>query len=509
MDNLKCLKHLDVSILRGTLGNAINSGNIDIIKQLLSINKLDFEKDFVEVAKTTNNEQVLKYLDNYKKDIFDKVSDIILNKYQSFDFKSSDEERDLLLYDYESIFNNAELICVTYPALNCVSESYGQTKNQKNFNSYWYNIINGIFEGIEWSNMIIAGNFILSGMFGVPINDSTMDIYVYGNNKTIIKKYTEIIKHLEKFNPTFVVKQEIVTIVIPTINYNIRIIPSVKSPCEIINNFTFNYEKFYYDGKNVHTTIGGLIFFKYKLIKLNNIANRDNVDDKLSIMVNYGFHVQYNSQLKEISTIVTDYYIDNNKNVRGSKVWTTTKQMMNLVEREKHADIIKMMFKTDALVIDLEQTINKIGELEEPKNINQKLRVRLDEIQFIEDLKNIRTELVRDDYSILIEPYVNNNKVELCLKFNSRYHNYGSMNGNNTINIKYPNSVFDNLEEYIKMVIEKHNCAHSKIDVYRWSNYISVISKLANIQNKDLFIIIKLRKKIHNGDIFVEFSLEE
>jgi hypothetical protein len=167
------------------------------------------------------------------------------------------------------------------------------------------------------------------------------------------------------------------------------------------------------------------------------------------------------------------------------------------------------MFKTDALVIDLEQTINKIGELEEPKNINQKLRVCLDEIQSIEDLKNIRTELVRDDYSILFEPYVNNNKVELCLKFNSRYHNYGSMNGNNTINIKYPNSVFDNLEEYIKMVIEKHNCAHSKIDVYRWSNYISVISKLANIQNKDLFIIIKLRKKIHNGDIFVEFSLEE
>ena len=365
--DLKFLSNLNESQLRPVVVSAIKTNNVAVLKEVLSFNKLDFEKDFKLIATNLNNKTVLDFLGVHQQKIKDNFKDILLNKYQTLNPDSYEAKQDLIFYDYfEETRAKIDPQCIFYP--NKMRFSKG-TYDIDGLRSRFNTITNNIFKNSNWDNMVIAGGFInrLVCLYSSDqVAKSDIDLFIYGNTDEIIKnKCNELFTYLQQFNPIYMMKKSLVHIIIPKLNHIIQIIPKIaKDPIEIINNFDFNYVKMYYDGKNVHATIGALIACKYNLATLDKIT-KSNVDDRVYKTLQKGYVIQYNPKLKSCSTIVTDHNIDTelfeskNMDVDHEKFMIVQKMLCSL-ELSKHKDFVKLIFDKDS-VVDMKYALNNIN----------------------------------------------------------------------------------------------------------------------------------------------------
>ena len=321
---LKMIETIDVKYLQPIAANAIKTANIALIKELLASGKLDFERDFMTVAKEDNNESVMKVLNEHvaeinrvklekEKMVYEQFKDILLNKYQTLDPYSDVAQQDLKLHNFLSVLEQKKPNCMTFNEYSNGPIIVSNATFKTNFDK----VTAHIFDDFNWSNVIVAGESVRQLLesdwnrgAGTIVN-TTLDLILFGPTREIINnKWKNLMRHLYQFEPISVFSKSIRMIIIPKLKCMLNIMSRMaKEPGEIINDYAFNYNKLYYDGKDVHTTIGGLIARKYGLATFDKFA-RNNVDVELKEIIEKGFVVMYNSQLKYVSTMVRDYSID-------------------------------------------------------------------------------------------------------------------------------------------------------------------------------------------------------
>ncbi len=351
--NLEFLSNLSEKQLKPIVESAIKTSGLEVVKKVLSLNKLNFKTDFVDVATKLNNKAVLDLLNEHEALIYNKFKDILLNKYQSLKPESFEAKQDLLLHDYHcDIRYKQSPDCIVYPNNN----SLKSVVDRNTFKNYFNDYTNDIFQNMVWDNIVIAGGFVNNIVTCHNNNKSDINVFVYGMTDEIIKnKCDELFTYLKQYNPIFMMKNSLVHIIIPKMKYIIQIIPKIaKEPIDIINNFDFNYVKMYYDGKDVHTTIGGLIACKYSLATLDKITAK-NLDDRIHKTIQKGYQIQYNPKFKKCSTIVTDHNINTklfesqNMDVDHEKFSIVSKMLCTL-EQSKHEGFVKLMFDKDSII---------------------------------------------------------------------------------------------------------------------------------------------------------------
>ncbi len=381
--NLEFLSNLSEKQLRPIVESAIKTNGLEVVKKVLSLNKLNFEVDFVEVATKLNNKVVLDLLNAHQKLIQDKLiedkklmynkfKDILSNDYQSLNPESLEAKQDLLLYDYfNEIRSRTKANCTVYPNNNKVSDC---VESKWGFNSGFDRHTNYIFKNVNWNNMVIAGGFInnLLCNFSDMFSNSDINIFVYGPTIEIIKnKCDELFKYLQQFNPVYMIRNSLIHIIISKVYHIIQIIPKIANdPIEIINNFDFNYVKMYYDGKDVHTTIGGLIACRYNLATLDKITTK-NMDDRIYKTLQKGYTIKYDTKLKNCSTIVKDHHIDtklfNSQHMDvDHENFLTISKMLCTLEKSKHEGFVKLIFDKD-YIVDAKTALENIMVLEDEK----------------------------------------------------------------------------------------------------------------------------------------------
>lgn len=143
----------------------------------------------------------------------------------------------------------------------------------------------GIFNDIEWDNIIIAGGF-LTKLLACNINNSEIepstdiDIFIYGcttvKSKNIRLRYLLNYFSTKYKNIIYVMNGLVVTMIIPDYPFNIQIIITKhRSAFQITNDFDMTHINMYYQNKTIIAGLDALYAFKYKKthIKNNKISN--------------------------------------------------------------------------------------------------------------------------------------------------------------------------------------------------------------------------------------------
>ena len=364
--------------LQSLLLKAIKENNPDLVKALLTDNRLDLEKtdyfDPMETAKS--NEKMMSILSDYEKKIDAEILDILLNSYDKIDYSKPAVRKNIILRRYwDHLKGSVKPVCLTLPIKtdhNINPTPYAVSKSDASFGSDFRTRLGNTFDKIDWSNIIVAGGFISSlvetDQNGRMSENSDVDLFVYGPIEDIVKKkYEYLMTYFEQFDATFILRDSLIHVYMPKSKHVIQIIPMIgKTPIEIINDFDFNYVSMYYDGHFVHTNVLGLIACKYALAIHNpNARINGNLNKRIYKTILKGFKIRYSDTLKSKSDIVKPDYIDIRSLENDSNLNT---QMNNLavmiktlpkIESSKQLDFIKLIFGAES-VAKIPPTISNI-----------------------------------------------------------------------------------------------------------------------------------------------------
>lgn len=142
--------------------------------------------------------------------------------------------------------------------------------NNEAFCSIFTKVTNGMFDMLDWTNVIIGGEFLFNIVTNSNMESTNLDLYLYGKNNIIEEKFKYLINYFSSYTPYYIIKGSNIIIIIKELNFDIQIIPTkIVSPLEIINTFNCTYHMIYYDGTNLFTNLSGLISMKYRVTKFN------------------------------------------------------------------------------------------------------------------------------------------------------------------------------------------------------------------------------------------------
>ena len=211
-----------------------------------------------------------------------------------------------------------------------------------------------VFDGINWDNIIIAGGFIHKLLTVGPIGNSDIDLFVFGSKEEVDAKIKYLLEYFQQYNPFFMIHKSLLHILIPKLNYLIQIIPRREStPTSIINDFDFNYVSMYYDGRDVHTNLLGLIALKYNLAIRKPGYKGNNSDFRIYKTIRKGLKIKYDAGLESGSTIVNKNFIDVTSFESDQLVkmefekYSRMKQVFDMVPPSKHIQVIKLFFDAE------------------------------------------------------------------------------------------------------------------------------------------------------------------
>ena len=194
-----------------------------------------------------------------------------------------------------------------------ISSNYKQ-----NFNNYTQNI----FDGFNWSNVIIAGGLV-NKMINPNFEDnlvkgfydnSDIDMYLYGHTKTKKKKLEYILNFLnDKLGTYYLINfSNVITLIFPNYHCDIQIIiGNYKSPLQIVSDFDLSHLQMLYNGNSVKGTKFNLDALETQTSKIM----KNKITDKLSTKT---FMAGYSLEHSDIITINMFYTI--NKNINSLKL---------------------------------------------------------------------------------------------------------------------------------------------------------------------------------------------
>ena len=194
-----------------------------------------------------------------------------------------------------------------------ISSNYKQ-----NFNNYTQNL----FDGFNWSNVIIAGglvNKIINPNFEDNLvkgfyDNSDIDMYLYGHTKTKKKKLEYILNFLnDKLGTYYMINfSNVITLIFPNYHCDIQIIiGNYKSPLQIVSDFDLSHLQMLYNGNSVKGTKFNLDALETQTSKIM----KNKITDKLSTKT---FMAGYS--LEQSDSITTNMFYTINKNINSLKL---------------------------------------------------------------------------------------------------------------------------------------------------------------------------------------------
>lgn len=272
---------------------------------------------------------------------------------------------------------------------------------------------NNIFVHIDWSNIIIAGGFIfglLNNISNGIIESTDIDIFIYSEYENVREqKWKYLLKYFERFSPCYKYENGTITIIIPTLKYNIQIIVMLaKEPNEVIQEFDLNYVKLYYNGKTVNAHIECMFGFKYQLATCNLIFT-NNLDKRLCKTIMKGLQLIKNNDIDIHSKL-----IKNNKIVNISMHKKNICEMYNL---RQHFNGIEWKenvnyFDSDTIITTNYEHLcwkNVCNAFVSYKGTNLSQNVLLDTIS-ANNCRNIRK--IQKDDKIVVYAHIMNDRIE-------------------------------------------------------------------------------------------------
>lgn len=215
-----------------------------------------------------------------------------------------------------------------------------------------------IFTEIDWNSMILSGGFIfglINNLNNSLLDGSDLDLFLYGTETEINAKMEYLVQYFSKYNPYFITRGRVITVIMHQIPFDIQIIPSKASdPFGIISMFDFSYIKLYYDGNDIYTILDGLVCLKYG-VTIFTAQTKDNsiIDTRLYKTIKKGLHIKYGLDIvnKHITNneinflqlcadLTDDDKISLNKSV-------TVRKIMDYVGNQELELIIKKLYKSN------------------------------------------------------------------------------------------------------------------------------------------------------------------
>jgi len=308
---------------------------------------------------------------------------------------------DIRLYDSYNIMNyeeSDEFKLFKINGFNHIKNNITGThaiKPKEEFEKLWKLETGNIFDGFNWDNIVLSGGFLYglvsTSQTGI-INSTDIDLFIYDappddglddefdddiddTDKDNIDKntYNDIIKkslnHFSKFNPFYVKRGGVVTIIIPGFKYDIQLIPSTKStPYDIINDFDFNYIKMFYDGSDIYIDFDAFIGLKYNLAIYND--KNELKSDRLYKAIVKGFDIVYDDKIKHncIDNKIIDFKalqreINKTHNFNKSR---TIRKLIPHLNNSEIINLIKYYYKTNIVTDNLDDLDKKDIDKESP-----------------------------------------------------------------------------------------------------------------------------------------------
>jgi len=248
---------------------------------------------------------------------------------------------------------------------------------------------NGIFDELDWNNVILTGGFLfglVNNLTSSLINSTDIDLFVYNANNEdedtdhntsgsketnkIQNKIQYLLQYFNKYNPYYITRGRVITMIIPNFQYDIQIIPTNKtSPLDIINTFDFSYVKLYYDGEDIFTTLEGLISLKHAITVCKPQKDDNEVADaRLYKTILKGVSIKYDPIIK--NKYIKDNMIDYDAMEKDEEITvtlnkcTTIKKLLNHLTGLELIPIIKACYKSNNVTMDM----NKIYSTNKSKD---------------------------------------------------------------------------------------------------------------------------------------------
>lgn len=261
------------------------------------------------------------------------------------------------LYDHIDILNYEPCNKDVYYAPIQKPPQYHIPSLKPDFHNNFARETNNIFDGMDWSNIIIAGGFIFGLVNNVnnSIIDSTdIDMYIYGNDTNKTKNY--LLQHLSQYNPYYLISKNIITVIIPSIKYDIQIIiMDNTTPFDIIGSFDLNYVELYYDGDAVYATIDCMYALKYQVAIFN--VCKYNVNKRFAKTVLKGLRIAIDDELNKTDVIkkINDVYQYNPKFIEGMKSELFKENVRNVhgvLSYNEFCDTLKQVYGCKGVIRD-------------------------------------------------------------------------------------------------------------------------------------------------------------
>lgn len=241
-------------------------------------NKIDLFKDLVEFLTNTLYED--KDSDNniwyFKK--------LVICKEHLFYFKSlknvlefKEIADSFVEFDWDPqqlpIFNYKDLLMYEKPVekgLYMYSTFTGSNTFNQNFVEDFNKQTTGIFKEIDWTGLIIAGGFV----FGIAnaaqnslVEGADIDIFIYGPDlETKRKTIRKLLESLASHQIYYVQVKDILTLIIPYLNYDIQIICTpFETAAQVINDFDQDYVQCFYQGStNLYFSLRAMVALQHQ-----------------------------------------------------------------------------------------------------------------------------------------------------------------------------------------------------------------------------------------------------
>lgn len=218
---------------------------------------------------------------------------------------------------------------------------------------------NNIFKNLNWENIYIVGEFIFDILNNnKKISTNTIKIYLPENKIEFIINYFKKYAQENKLEDIFITTKNNIKLIIPKIKYDIKLIMSKKPIEEWINMLNLNYNKFYYNGQKILTTIDGLIALKYQLAI---ISNPEII--KLSKIINKNLMIKSNKNYKFKKNQI---FQAEPKSIMIRKIYNS-----EVLNPEEFSNLIKLLYHGQKIIKNDNSSINYIENINQNKQIEE------------------------------------------------------------------------------------------------------------------------------------------
>ncbi len=397
------------------------------------------------------------------------------------------------------------------------------TYNIKSINSHekfmnlFHTKTNNVFVNFDWNNVILAGGFLyglVDNICNSILPGSDVDLFVFGEPEIIENKTKQLLEYFSQFNPYYVCNGNVITLIIPSLNYDIQIISFANNINElnIITNFDYNYVKLYFDGTNIFCTLDNLLALKYKIAILTPNENQKEymITSRIYKTTIKGLKIKYDSQIKnpciDGNNIKMNTLHDNQQIKTNLTKSVSIRKLMPHLESHEITELIKSYYKTQNVFMNIEQinnTSTNMGNSDYDFLKNKNKNVNINNINDIKVVKKYSNLSYYSFHTINNETY-NNISIQttFCI-FKKRIHD-GRISLVLYVKDNETKQKLINLHNCLNKIIEKKNLHREKMRKMFICGYNDNSYKIIKTTDDDLKLVVHVINNMKNYDKIIE-----